>query len=97
MLEIFHLGLDRLGGVDGVGAWQLEDGQRRRWLAVEVTVDVVVLGAQLDAFLHNSPIFVFLIVDYYILEVDDAALRPSADHDVVELVFRGEPLAGVDG
>ena len=48
-LQLLHLGVDAVGGVQRVGAGQLVDRQRHRRLAVERAGLVVLLRPQLDA------------------------------------------------
>ena len=49
LLELLHLGVDAVGGLEGVGAGKLKDRQRHRGLAVEGARLVVLLRAELDA------------------------------------------------
>ena len=95
-LELLHLGADGLGRVERVGAGQLEDGQRDRWLAVEVAVDVVVLRAELDAFVDDAPIGIARRLANNVLEMDDAAVVARLEDDVFELLFGRQPAGRVD-
>src|SRR5262249_11138611 len=98
-LELLHLGLDGLGGLDGVRAGQLKDRHGDGGFTVEVAVDVVVLGADLDAFFTSNrvPFLVILGIADQVLELNGSAGLASLDDNVRELFFRDESAAGVDG
>ena len=49
LFQLAHPGLDAVGGLEGVGAGELERGDADRRFAVEPATDVLVAGAQLDA------------------------------------------------
>ena len=94
--ELLHLRADGVGRFQGVGAGQLEDGQGDGGLAVEVAVDVVVSGPQLDALLGGLAAgFVDVLADH-VAEVDDLAVVAGLDDDVLELLLAAEPSLGLD-
>ena len=95
-LQLLHLRLDFLGGLQGVRAGQLEHGQRDRRIAVEVAVHVVVLGPQFRALLDDLPVLVALDLADDVAQLDDFALRPGLDDDVVELLFAAQASLGLD-
>ena len=45
--HLFHLGLDCIGRVQGIGARGLTNGDARRGFSVVFTLDVIGLGSQL--------------------------------------------------
>jgi len=83
LLEFGHLGLDRVGRVQGVGAGQLGDGQTGRRVLVHVNLDVLAAGAQLDAADVAQP--------------RDPPAAVGLDDDLGELLRIGEPPQGRHG
>src|SRR5207247_7553661 len=76
LLQVVHLGQQALMKVERVGVGHLEDGQEDRIAAVETGARILVLGAYLDM--------------GHIVEASDAAIAPSFQDDVLELLDLGQ-------
>ena len=76
-------GTDVIGGLHSVGAGKLVDRHDSGGLAVEATVDVVGLGAELNA--------------GDILQVQNGAIRVGAQNNVAEVLGADEAALGADG
>ncbi len=83
LFEVFHFGVDGVGGGDGVGAGELEDGQSDGGESVEVGGGGIIGGGEFDA--------------GDVLEAGDAAVGAGFDDDVGELFGIDESALSVDG
>src|SRR5262249_8051162 len=72
--QLLHRLQNRLGGRPRVRPGPLQDRDRYRWLIVQVAVDGVVAGAELDA--------------GDVADADDAAVLAGLDHHLLELLRR---------
>ena len=86
-----------MGGIEGVGAGQLEHRQCRGRLAVEIAVHVIILGAQLHAFFGLQAVLVAARIPDDVLEMNDGACVAGFENDVLKLVHGGKPPLGIDG
>ena len=79
-----------------VRAGQLENGHRDGGLAVEIAVDVVVFGAQFDAFFNRVALDVVFAVSDQVSKKDVLPLLAAFDDDLAELLFVDQTTLGVD-
>ena len=92
LFQLVHLVIHTLGGGQGVGAGQLEDGQRHRGLAVEGARLIVLLGPQLqpgDVAQADDPLGVA-----FLARGDDGPAH--FHHHIAELLGVGQAAQGVD-
>ena len=82
-LELGHHLFDTIDGFQGVRSGKLIERQDRRRLAVETALNVVVLGAQLEA--------------GHVLQADQGAVRIGAQDDLAELFGGHQSALGPDG
>ena len=99
-LELLHFRLDRISGGDGVGTGHLKDRERRCGIAIvlgaEITVDVIVLGAQLDPALDDIALVVELRPADDVLEEHVLSLVAGLHDDLLELFGVRETTLRVD-
>jgi hypothetical protein len=82
-LQLAHLGLDAVAGVQGVRAGQQKDGEARRGLAVQPRELVLALGSQFDP--------------GDVLEVSDLPVRAGLEDDAGELLGVDQAAEGAHG
>ena len=83
LFQLRHHLLGAVGGLDGVRARQLVEGDEGCGLAVESADHAVRLGPQLDA--------------PHVFDADEGSVCVGADHDVAELLFVFEAALGANG
>ncbi len=96
-LELLHLLSDGMSRVERVRTRQLKHGQSRGRFAIQIAVHVVILGAQLHAFLRFHAFLVGEGIANDVFEMNDAALVAGLEDDVLELINGGKSSLGVNG
>src|SRR5262249_51546644 len=82
--------------IERVRTRKLEDGECRRGFAVEVTVDVIVLSAELDPLVDDLAVRIAMCFSDDILHMDHSAFGRGLNHDVLELAFARQPACRID-